>query len=369
MDALVGGVKGDLGAVQGGVPELLAVFRRQADAVGVQAGDEPAGVGDELRQVLPQGGLPAGEGHLGDAGGAAAVQDGLPFLGRKLRFLRAGLARGVAVDAFLVAVPASVPGHGTHQQVHPVGGAHLGRVFLEREEADGRLRLLPPGDLGEGVHDGVDVLLHPLPPHQGIDLLHTVAGILHDLRRFLVIHGLPGVFIHASDEFRQQDAPGGVHRDHVLPVEDGDAGGDLLILHQRRHQVDAHHPRPLRVQGGVVDFVEILSGIGQLPLACAHRNTSLFGVVPLSIAAQGRFCKGETMDALIVFSQGPRPLLCIPKHPSSVASRQLPPREAKALASTPSRRSGLPSPWGRWQPPSPARRMADEGDYCQAFQS
>ena len=27
----------------------------------------------------------------------------------------------------------------------------------------------------------------------------------------------------------------------------------------------------------------------------------------------------------------------------------------------------LPSPWGRWQPPSHGRRLTDEGDHCQAL--
>ena len=70
VDVPPGVVQRHLHAVQAGLRQTAAQLRRQQAAVGVQPGDEPLGRLHQLRQVRPQGGLPAGEGHLGDVGPA-----------------------------------------------------------------------------------------------------------------------------------------------------------------------------------------------------------------------------------------------------------------------------------------------------------
>ena len=64
----------------------------QAAGIGVQPGDLPVGlgVGDQLGQVIAQGGLAAGEDDVRDAQLPQLVEDALPLLGVQLGVSRAG---------------------------------------------------------------------------------------------------------------------------------------------------------------------------------------------------------------------------------------------------------------------------------------
>ena len=77
--------EGDLHVIQPRFHQLCDEFAgRQPATVGVQAGDLPValGVGDQLGQIVPQGGLAAGEDHVRDAQLPQLVQDALPLIRR-----------------------------------------------------------------------------------------------------------------------------------------------------------------------------------------------------------------------------------------------------------------------------------------------
>ena len=146
VNGRVGAVKRDLYAVQTGVVQLGAQLRRQQLTVGVQAGDEPLGRVHQLRQVGAEGGFAAGERHLRNVGLPQAAEDVQPLLGGQLRRVRQGLAGGVAVQAFLVAVPRAAAAHGAEHQVHAVGRSHLRGIISQRQGPHLHGGLLPTGD-------------------------------------------------------------------------------------------------------------------------------------------------------------------------------------------------------------------------------
>ena len=131
MDGGIGAVQRDLHAVEAGIVQLGAQRRGQQLAVGIQAGDEPLGRVHQLHQIGAEGGLAAGKRDLRDIGVPQAAEDLQPLLGGQLRRIGQRLAGGVAVEAFLVAVPRAVAVHGADHQIHAVGCGHLGGVLAQ----------------------------------------------------------------------------------------------------------------------------------------------------------------------------------------------------------------------------------------------
>ena len=159
--------------------------------------------------------------------------------------------------------------------------AHIRSVFAEGDVFDLLIRLLPAGDLLEGLHYSEDILLKALFVDERIDLADCLAGVFADELRVLVGDGLPGVFVHLADELRQKNAPGDVDGDDILPVDYRNARCDLPFLHYGRDEMDADDARALRVQRRVVDFVEVLHSIIVFALCYLHFITSpeSFGLV------------------------------------------------------------------------------------------
>ena len=81
VDVALGAVQRYLHAVETGRIQPRAQLRCQPPAVGVQSGDEPLRRAHQLHQIIPQRGLAAGEGHLGDVAAAQRLQDGFPLFG------------------------------------------------------------------------------------------------------------------------------------------------------------------------------------------------------------------------------------------------------------------------------------------------
>ena len=130
-------IKGDLHAVQAGVIELSAQLPRKPGPIGIQAGDEPARMLHQLRQILPHGRLPSGKSKLADSGSAAPVDDFKPFLGGQLLCACRWLSRRIAVPAFQAAVPFSFPvEHGAYHKIHPMRRRHIRRIFPEGKRPD-----------------------------------------------------------------------------------------------------------------------------------------------------------------------------------------------------------------------------------------
>ena len=155
--------------------------------------------------------------------------------------------------------------------------AHVRRIIAEGDVVDILVDLLPAGDLREGLHDSVDILVQPLFADERIDLLHRLAGAQADILRVLVRNGLSGEFIDFLDEFGKQDAPRGIDRDDVLSVDDRDARADLIIEDERRNEVDTHDARPFRVQRCVVNLGKILFRVIKFAFCCSHLVTSRRG--------------------------------------------------------------------------------------------
>ena len=207
VNVLIMAVERHLHTVQAGVIQLLAQHGRQQATVGVQPGDEPLGGIHQLHQIGAQGGLAAGERHLGDIGRAQFRQNLFPLDGGQLRCVGQGLSRRIAVQTLLVAVPRAVTGHGADHQVHTVGRGHLGGVFPQRQRRDLRLRLLPPGNGHQGLYHGLQVLRQTLLGREGVDLMgpghrtggHGVPVALGDLQ--------PGEGLQPVHEAGEQDGP------------------------------------------------------------------------------------------------------------------------------------------------------------------
>ena len=244
-------VKGHLDAIEAGLVQGLAQLRGQAAAIGVQPGDEPLGGIHQLHQVLPQRGLPTGEGHLGDIVGLKALQNFLPLGGVQLLYLAHGLPGGIAVQALLIAVPQAVPGHGADHQVHTMRGGHLIRVLAQRQGGYLHLRLLTPGNGHQRAQERAHVLPEEGRLHKGIDLLlHRTDSLLQ--------HGLPvigadlqaGVGLHAVHELGQQHRPGEVQRYKLRAVEQQQKRV-LRGLGVGRDHMDAHHAGARGVQGNM----------------------------------------------------------------------------------------------------------------------
>ena len=259
----VGSVQSHLDAVQAGLEQAPAQLRRQQAAVGVQPGDEPLGRLRQLHQVLPQGGLSTGEGHLGDIGPAELLQKGLPLVRGQLRPLAQGLPGGIAVQALLVAVPRALPGHGADHQVHPVGGGHAVGVFAQRQDAHLLRRLLAPGDGHDAAQHPLQVPQQHVPAGAGIGAV----GGLHRRRK----HGLPVLLadlpaapgLQLVHKIGQQNGPAQIQGHQLRPVQKQQKRVPGVLCPGRDH-VDAHHPGPPGVDGDVAHAFQVRPAIPPL---------------------------------------------------------------------------------------------------------
>ena len=98
----------DLNAVKGGIPKRFCKVFGDTDAIGVEPGNKPFRIIDQIDEVLAKRWLTAGEGKLGDSGGTAFIDNMLPVLRFELGFIGLRLTGGITVDTFLVAMPCSV---------------------------------------------------------------------------------------------------------------------------------------------------------------------------------------------------------------------------------------------------------------------
>ena len=249
-DALHRVIEGNLHGVETGLVEFLAHHAGQHTAVGVQPGDEPLGRLRQLHQVLPQGGLSAGEGHLGDIGPAELLQKGLPLVRGQLRPLAQGLPGGIAVQALLIAVPRALPGHGADHQVHPVGGGHAAGVFAQRQDAHLLRRLLAPGDGHDAAQHPLQVPQQHVPAGAGIG----AAGGLHRRRKHelpVLLADLPAApGLQLVHKIGQQNGPAQIQGHQLRPVQKQQKRVPGVLRPGRDH-VDAHHPGPPGVDGDV----------------------------------------------------------------------------------------------------------------------
>ena len=159
VDIGVGGVEGNLHGVETGFVEFLAHHAGQHTAVGVQPGDEPLRSLHQLDQIMAQRRLAAGKGQLRDARVAAFFNHGQPLVCVQLRHGGKRLVCGVAVQAFLVAVPRAVLDHRADHQIHAVGGHHAGRVLGQAHGLHGQRRLAAPGNRTQAVHQQLQIAL------------------------------------------------------------------------------------------------------------------------------------------------------------------------------------------------------------------
>ena len=249
-------VEGDLHAVKLCLAEFFTILRGETDPVGVETGDEPAGMADEFDQVLPHSGLASGKGHLRDTGIAADIQDPFPVGGGELFFIGKCLSCGVAVHALLVAVPAAVFGHGADHQVHPMGRLHEGCVISDAHEVYIRSHFFPIGDLADRRINGLQVAGDPLPGIERKDLLYIVCGAVQNTLN-IRFSDLPAVIVvsHAY-EFRQHDCPDEIYRKNVRAVDDGNTGVQSVFLRFRGDQVDADGAGTVGIQSRMQDFTE-----------------------------------------------------------------------------------------------------------------
>ena len=244
-------VKRHLHAVEAGLIQRLAQLRRQTAAVGVQPRDEPLGGVHQLHQIAPQSRLTAGEGDLGDVGRLQALQNFLPLGGVQLLYLAHGLAGGVAVQAFLVAVPQAVAGHGADHEIHAVGSGHLVGVLAQRQGGYLHLRLLAPGDGHQRAQQNAHVLPQHLGLHEGINLfLGAADGLLQHGVPVVGADLKPRVRFHAVHELRQQHRPGEVQRYKLRAVEQQQKRV-LRGLGVGRDHMDAYHAGARGVQGNM----------------------------------------------------------------------------------------------------------------------
>ena len=204
---LVCGIECYLNTVYRCILKASAVVVRELDPVCVKPCNKPFGILYQLKNILPHSGLATGEGELGNACLAALVDDFFPLICTELRFLRLGLACGIAVNAVLIAVPFSVPGHGAHHQIHPVGSSHIRSIISHAHVCDILFHRLSVCDLLKGVHHPADIVFETFFGNKRIHFLNTPAcGISHQLYLFLTDF-TPTVFIYLLYKGCKQNAP------------------------------------------------------------------------------------------------------------------------------------------------------------------
>ncbi len=147
-------VDGDADVLEAGLAESDRDFGRDQSAIGGKDGAETAGggVGAEVKEVVAEEGLAAGEEEHGRAEAGEVVDEGFGLGGRRVASVR--FARGVvAVGAVQVAGGGHVP----HDQ-RPVGGGELQEVWVWRPTAHFAKRLRDGGfaaeEFGEADHFG-----------------------------------------------------------------------------------------------------------------------------------------------------------------------------------------------------------------------
>ena len=263
-------IEGDLDAVQGGLPELLAVFFRQTDAIRVQPCHEPRSMRDQFRQILAHGRLSSGEGHLRDPDLPAVVDDLFPVLRAQFVFGGLLLSRRIAVDAVLVAVPGTVHSHRADTQVHPVRRLHVRRISPDVNVFDAFVHRLTVCDLCEGPQDPGDVLLQASFQRERIDFFDRCTCAPDDPVGIRLADLAAVVLVDLLDQCGQEDAPGDVDRDKVHSVDDRDACKEFPVRRPGRDKVDPDDPRALRIERGMPDLMKILIGKCQFSFRRFH---------------------------------------------------------------------------------------------------
>ena len=254
--------------------QVAAERAGQHTPVGVQAGHKPLRRLYQLDKVAAQGRLAAGKGQLRNARVAAFFNDCQPLVGVQLRHLGKGLAGGVAVQAFLVAVPRAILGHGADHQIHAVGRCHAGGVVAKAHWLHRHRRGLALRDGKQAVQQHLQV---------GFDL-HGRRAAVNFARSgdSLRLHGVPvgggnllaGKRLQGVHQAGKQNRPADLQRQDVLPVQNGNKGGGAVGL-AARHQMDAHRAGTVGVQRDMPHAVQVVVYISALSKAEKfHKNSS-----------------------------------------------------------------------------------------------
>ena len=252
----IGRIERNLHCVQAGGAQLLAHGAGQHAAVGVQARYKPLRGLHQLYQIVPQGRLAAGKGQLRNADAAAFFDDRQPLVGVQLGHGGKRLIGGVAVQAFLIAMPRVVLYHRGDHQVHAVRRGHAGRVFGQRKGLDVQRRLLAARHGDEAVQHHLQVGFDLQRLGLTINFARCGHGLRVDGRPVGVFQLGTGVGLQRFDEVGQQNGPAQIQRQDVLAVQDGYKRGGAVGL-GTRDQVDAHDARPVGVKRNVPHAVQM----------------------------------------------------------------------------------------------------------------
>ncbi len=219
MHGAVGAVKGDLHAVKACLKKPAAQLRREKLTVGVQPCDKPLRRVHQRDEVVPKRRLAAGEGHLRHAGCAQFRQDLFPRLRGQLLRLPHPLPGGIAVKAFLIAVPRAVFFHGADHKIHSVGRGHIRRIFAQGQRRHLRRRLLAPRHRHEAFQHQGKVFVQPAARRAGIDApgaAHRAAADTVPVR----LTDLPsGKGLHLIHKAGEQNRPAQIHGQQLRAVE------------------------------------------------------------------------------------------------------------------------------------------------------
>ena len=261
------GVQRHLEAVQSGGLQCLHKLRRQIHTVGIEPGDHLFRVADQLRKILPHGGLAAGEGYHGDTGGLQTVDGLLPLVGGRLPGLAHLLPRRIAEQTFLIAPPFAVPiRHGTDHQIHPMGCGHVIPVCPDGQLLNLRIGIISPGHGKEHLQKLLKIFCDGILRNGRIYPADTADRLVDDVGFVCFRDGLPVKFIDFLHEAGQEQRPGISDGQQIISVEDHDVGTGAQQSEFGRDQMNPHDSGPLRVEGAVADAVSIFAVLGNLVL-------------------------------------------------------------------------------------------------------
>ena len=160
------------------------------------------------------------------------------------------------MHALLVAVPASVSGHGAYHQIHAVRRLHKRCVVADIHVVHVRGHLFAVSDLADGRIDGLHILLNALQGVDRKDLPDAFGSAVQNILN-IGLADLPAVIVIGFPyHFCQHHCPDKVDRQDIGSVDDGNTGIEGVFLRLGRDQVDADGARPVGVQSRVQDFTE-----------------------------------------------------------------------------------------------------------------
>ena len=172
VDSGIRRVESDLHTVQLSLVKLPAILLCKANSVGVEAGDKPACIADQFKEILAHCGFAACKGHLRNSCTATGIEDLFPFFRGELCLIGQSLPGGITMYALLVTVPAAIFGHSADHQIHAVRCLHKWCIFADIHIMNVCGHFFPVSDLADGRIDGIHVLLYALSGEEGYDLLY-----------------------------------------------------------------------------------------------------------------------------------------------------------------------------------------------------